>query len=338
LFPGLFFFLAVVGVWGIPALIQTQGAYFDIGIGEHVVERGISSFNERFYIPGAYYFVAVLIFFSPWVAALWPALRDVWRERATQPVGLFLLGWAGSSFLIFVFYKTQLPHYILPSYPALALLAAVYLRKGTRPGFQLSYTLTRLALVALVIAACVLGLIFIRHPSVQPLGYAALWLSAIGLALLLASECVKRLRLAPAVICSILSALLFWPFTAQLRKAHLIAQLDAAHHATLAAAPTAYSKGFAEPSLVWYSGRYWNFNEAPAAEDLQSGDVLIFSSRRWRLDDELLSDWWRGETLRPRHDSRAELQASYGQLEIETIQGFSPGNSSWFELALVRKP
>lgn len=338
LLPGILFLLALVGAWGIPALIQTQGAYFDIGIGEHVVERGVSAFNERFYIPGVYYFVAVLVFFSPWVPALWPALRNAWGKRRESRQHRFLLAWAASSFIIFAFYKTQLPHYILPSYPALALLAASHLRSGTRAGFLLSYSFTRVALAVLMLAALALGIVLSGNGPAQALGYACLWLSALFLALLLASECVQRLRLAPAILLSIASALLFWPFAAHLRQAHLVTQLHAAHHDLLAKAPAAYSKGFAEPSLVWYSGRYWDFSQAPSADELKEGEVLLLSTRRWRLDDELLADWRAGKALRPRHDHRAKIQTAYGQLEIETVQGFSPGNSSWVELALIRKP
>jgi 4-amino-4-deoxy-L-arabinose transferase-like glycosyltransferase len=338
LLPGILVFLVLIGAWGIPALLQTKGAYFDVGIGEHVVERGVSSFNERFYLPGVYYFVAILIFFSPWVPALWPSLRAAWRDRKMTPGGLLLVGWAASSFIIFAFYKTQLPHYILPSYPALALLAAGYLRHRRRTGFQISYTVTRIALSALTLVALILGWVFMKYGATHSLGTAALWLSALLFGLLIASECVKRNRLSQAIICSLASAFLFWPFASNVRESHLVVQLHEAHAATLTAAPHAYGIGFAEPSLVWYSGRFWDFNNTPTAAEMKSGDVLLFSTRRWRLDDDLINDWRAGEPLRPRHDKRAQLEAEYGDLEIETIQGFSPGNSSWFELALVRKP
>lgn len=338
LLPGLLVCLAIIGAWGIPALLQTQGAYFNVGIGEHIVERGISSFNERFYIPGVYYLAIILIFFSPWVPALVPSLKATWRARKETPYAGFLLGWVASSFIIFAFYKTQLPHYILPSYPALALLAVGWLRSNQNIGFQLSYTLTRIALSVAILSLFVLGWIFNRYQTVADLGHAALWLSALLVVLLMASECVKRQRLLAAILCSLGSAFLFLPFAHNVRQAHLVVRLQSAHAQILKDAPNAYADGFGEPSLVWYSGRFWNFQAKPNADALQSGDVLLVNTRRWRLDDRLISDWQAGDPLRPRNDLRAEIQEQYGHLELQTVQGFNPGNSSWIELTLIHKP
>ena len=40
---GLLLMLALVCLWGIPALVQTRGEFFRIGIGKHVVERSIAT-------------------------------------------------------------------------------------------------------------------------------------------------------------------------------------------------------------------------------------------------------------------------------------------------------
>ncbi|PYJ06481.1 MAG: hypothetical protein DME95_00500, partial [Verrucomicrobia bacterium] len=41
--PGILLTLAVVALWGIPALIQTHGEFFAIGIGRHVIGRSFAT-------------------------------------------------------------------------------------------------------------------------------------------------------------------------------------------------------------------------------------------------------------------------------------------------------
>src|SRR4029453_4890657 len=70
---GIALMLAVVALWGIPALIQTRGAFFRVGIGRHVVGR--SSMTLEGHGPSSvgmyalllpFYFVTVFISFLPW--------------------------------------------------------------------------------------------------------------------------------------------------------------------------------------------------------------------------------------------------------------------------------
>ena len=51
------------------------------------------------------------------------ALPAAWRDRAA-PVTRFLLAWIVPSWIVFECVPTKLPHYTLPLYPALFLLAA----------------------------------------------------------------------------------------------------------------------------------------------------------------------------------------------------------------------
>ncbi len=338
LIPGIVLVLAIIGAWGIPALIQTKGAYFDVGIGEHVVERGLTSFNKRTFIPGVYYFLIVLIFFSPWVSALWPSLKSHWRARKENPKGLFLLAWAASSFIIFSVYKTQLPHYILPAYPALALLAACFLSQcKPAKGFQLSLWVNRIALGAGAAAAFTLGIVTHGAEELRTLPNAFLALGLTLLFLLLASECVKRKKWRIAIGLTIACGLLFFPLTLGLRKAHITVALENNYGELFREADTAYSAGFGEPSLVWYSGRYWSFistHDLPSL-DLKDRDVLICNARRWRLDDNMLTAFLMGDAIEPVDDHRPEIEADFPGKTIRYVEGFSPGNSSWVEIAVI---
>ena len=126
---GLLLMLLLVCLWGIPALIRTNGEFFRIGIGKHVVERSIATMEGH----GAssiwmylallpFYFLTIFASFFPWsikLPALYKNLR-VHRDNTDQ----FLLVGALIVFGIFTLVQTKLPHYTLPAFPLLALLLA----------------------------------------------------------------------------------------------------------------------------------------------------------------------------------------------------------------------
>ena len=76
--------------------------------------------------PPGYYFILFWITFWPgaMVAAL--ATPFVWKARH-EPSIKFLLAWLIPAWVIFEIVITKLPHYVLPLYPAIAILAAVAL-------------------------------------------------------------------------------------------------------------------------------------------------------------------------------------------------------------------
>jgi len=126
---GVLLMLALVCLWGIPALVRTRGEFFWVGIGKHVIGRSIVTMEGH----GAssiwmylallpFYFVAVFYSFFPWsvkLPALWKTLRTG-RDATDQ----FLLAGTLIIFGIFTFVQTKLPHYTLPAFPLLALLVA----------------------------------------------------------------------------------------------------------------------------------------------------------------------------------------------------------------------
>jgi len=126
---GVLLMLALVCLWGIPALVQTHGEFFRVGIGKHVVERSIATMEGHgassiwmylAFLP--FYFITVFVSFFPWsikLPTLWKNLRTN-RDSTDQ----FLLAGAVIVFGIFTFVQTKLPHYTLPAFPLLALLAA----------------------------------------------------------------------------------------------------------------------------------------------------------------------------------------------------------------------
>ncbi len=152
-FAGALLTFTLVALWGIPALIQTEGLFFDIGIGKHVVERSVGVMEGHgaktiwsYLATLPFYFGFIFLSFAPWSLKLPWLTRKLWRER--DPVDCYLIAGVAVVFIIFTFVKTKLPHYTLPALPLLALLLARALRDA--PGAPLF--VRRVALITLALA------------------------------------------------------------------------------------------------------------------------------------------------------------------------------------------
>lgn len=136
---GILLMLAVVALWGIPALIRTHGEFFAVGIGRHVIGRslatmeghGASSFG-MYLLLLPFYFVTIFVSFFPWSIKLPWLIRKLYRKQATitdpsyswSELDNYLITGIAIIFVIFTLVATKLPHYTLPAFPLLALLLA----------------------------------------------------------------------------------------------------------------------------------------------------------------------------------------------------------------------
>jgi 4-amino-4-deoxy-L-arabinose transferase-like glycosyltransferase len=137
---GILLTLALVALWGIPALIQTHGEFFTVGIGRHVIGRSFATMEGHganspamYLLLLPFYFVTVFVSFFPWSIKLPWLARTLWRERKTgiadpgyswNLIDKYLVTGIAIIFIIFTLIKTKLPHYTLPAFPLLALLLA----------------------------------------------------------------------------------------------------------------------------------------------------------------------------------------------------------------------
>jgi 4-amino-4-deoxy-L-arabinose transferase-like glycosyltransferase len=135
---GILLMLALVALWGVPALLRTHGEFLEVGLGRHVVGRsfgtmqghgGSSIVAALASLP--FYFLTVFITFAPWSWKLPWLTRRLWRSR--DALDLYLIAGTGVIVIIFTIVKTKLPHYILPAFPLLGLLLARHwLEAGVR--------------------------------------------------------------------------------------------------------------------------------------------------------------------------------------------------------------
>jgi 4-amino-4-deoxy-L-arabinose transferase-like glycosyltransferase len=156
---------AIVCTWGIPAVIRTNGEFFRVGIGRHVVERsfnvmeghGANSWNT-YLAAMPFYFLTVFLSFFPWSIKLPALAKRLWRKR--DAIDNFLISGILVVFVIMSLVKTKLPHYTLPAFPLLSLLLARHLFEVSSPQF-----VKRAAIGA---AGAALAAAFILFPLLAP--------------------------------------------------------------------------------------------------------------------------------------------------------------------------
>ncbi len=124
---GILLMLALVALWGVPALLRTHGDFFRIGIGRHVIGRSFGAIGGHgASSPGLYllflpfYFVTIFLTFFPWSLKLPWLAKKLWRER--DAIDSYLIAGSLVIFGIFTLVTTRLVHYTLPAFPLLALL------------------------------------------------------------------------------------------------------------------------------------------------------------------------------------------------------------------------
>jgi len=127
-------------LWGVPLMLLIAGPWFLAIVfatdGAFVTEAGAGDLlgkllhgQESHGAPPGTYLALVFVTFWPGSIALGMAARRAWRERKDD-MTRFLIAWIAPFWIVMEAIPTKLPHYVLPTYPALALLAARALLQG----------------------------------------------------------------------------------------------------------------------------------------------------------------------------------------------------------------
>ncbi|MDX1921963.1 MAG: glycosyltransferase family 39 protein [Alphaproteobacteria bacterium] len=131
---GIPFALLLILPWFILITHQAGAEFYKNSAGHDLFAKiwEVQGFAHQwgFAFPGLYSFILP--------AMLWPAslpfmlaIPYIWASRHDKDVR-FCLAWAIPIWLVFEFTLTKLPHYVLPAYPALCLLAMRWLFSGVR--------------------------------------------------------------------------------------------------------------------------------------------------------------------------------------------------------------
>jgi 4-amino-4-deoxy-L-arabinose transferase-like glycosyltransferase len=108
--------------WALAIGVATEGRFFTEAIGDDMLAK-VSEAQERHSGPFGYHFLLAWFLLWPAAGLIVPGVAHAIATRAAWP-SWFLIGWIVPSWLVFEATATKLPHYTLPLYPALAILAA----------------------------------------------------------------------------------------------------------------------------------------------------------------------------------------------------------------------
>ncbi len=128
--PGLgLLIVAVIALPWLIAIIQKSGlAFFEEAVFKDMLGK-VQSGQERHGAPPGLYFA---VFWgtgwplAPLALASLPFIRREWRDDGV----MFLLAWIIPAWLLFELVPTKLPHYVMPLYPAIAMLALLAVERG----------------------------------------------------------------------------------------------------------------------------------------------------------------------------------------------------------------
>ena len=253
---GIIVAAAIAAPWFAAISQATGGAFVGEAVKGDLLPKLLGAQESHGGWPGTYLALALV---TMWPASLFllPGLLAAWEQRV-RPQVRFCLAWAGPAWIMFELVPTKLPHYPLPTYPALCLLMAAAIL-GAAPvlfhrAIKLWYglwCLVALALASVVVAAPVMlgeGFALMSIPSalaILLLGGATAFLAMQGR---MRATALAGLVLAVSSFQVIFEGVL--PHLDRMFVSRAAAELVAIrpHHGPVVVA------GYAEPSLVFLLG------------------------------------------------------------------------------------
>jgi 4-amino-4-deoxy-L-arabinose transferase-like glycosyltransferase len=322
--PGLVLAAAIVAPWLVAIERDTAGRFLAGALGHDLLPKLLGG-EEAHGAPPGYFLLLLPATFWPGSLYLVPALYRSWRQRRA-PAERFLLCWLVPAWVMFELVPTKLPHYVLPLYPALALLAGRALAEG------LPLALPRAALVAdraiavlwaavtLALATLLVALpIYLGHgSSIAAVAGAAVML-ILAAALLFAGR--RHLLVAPLAFLFVLSAAAVLPGLDHLWLSRSAAALVARDPPPKGEPLVAL--GYSEPSLVFLLGPQTRLlTPSMAAGALaEGGRALVSDSDRAAFRTALAAHGLQARA----EGSVAGLDYSTGKRLVLTLYAVQPG-------------
>jgi hypothetical protein len=287
---GLLLVLLIVAPWFIAIAWKTGGEFFAASVGKDMLAK-VGSGTERHWGPPGFYAIAFFATFWPAAAFSALAIPFAWANRRDDGV-VFLLAWIVPSWIVFEAVATKLPHYVLPLYPAVAILTVIALvkggldpdRRGARAGA---------GLVVLIPVGLAIGLSVVAWQFDHTLPYAALpflllacllaWLAWAAFSRR-AVEAALGIGIAASVL---LSASVFGLVQPVLASLKVSPRLGAIRDALPCKDPEVVTLGYREPSFVFTIGTDLTMvetGEAAAAFLGQGGCRLAYVEARFAKD------------------------------------------------------
>ncbi len=207
---GIALMLAAAAPWFIAVTIATEGRFLTDAIGGDMLSK-VGGADENHWGPPGYYLATFGLAAFPAAFLVLRAIPGTWGDRL-QPPARFLLAWAVPIWLLFEAVTTKLPHYSLPAFPPLMLLAAQWAMDPLRrePPRWLAW----LSVAALVGMALGLGIAAVALPVLADSRLSLVSLLALPAALALVVLALRALWQGRPARAGLLAVLLAVPLNA----------------------------------------------------------------------------------------------------------------------------
>lgn len=272
---GIAWMLFLVLPWFIAIVAKSGESFFVQALGHDMLDKVVTGQEAHGAPPGTYLLAFFLTFWPGSVLAA-PAAPAVWKAR--RELGArFLLAWLVPSWIIFEMAMTKLPHYVMPLYPAIAILIAGvvegnalakirWMVRGTVGWFLFPAGISIAVVVGFVVLDRSLGLLAWPFAAVAMiLSLFAWWLYELDGA----ERALLRASMASVFVAITVFAVTF-PALPALFPSEMIAREVSATGCTQPHVAATYS--YQEPSLVFLEGTGTRFTDGVgAAEFLRNG-------------------------------------------------------------------
>jgi 4-amino-4-deoxy-L-arabinose transferase-like glycosyltransferase len=264
---GLLWMLVLVLPWFVAIFWRAGDTFFADSLGGDMLSK-LGAQESHGAPPGVY----LLLFW----ATFWPgaplagmAAPAVWRARR-EPGAQYLLAWLVPSWIVFELVLTKLPHYVLPLYPAIAILTVgalerrVLSRSWLRSGAAWWFVVPAVASVIAIVGAIMLTRqpVFLAWPFVAAaliFGLFAWWLYDDNHA--------ERSLLNAVVATMFLAIAIYGVVVPALTPVFPSAEIARALRNVVCVGPKAAAAGFHEPSLVFMTGTSTLLTDGSGAAD-----------------------------------------------------------------------
>jgi 4-amino-4-deoxy-L-arabinose transferase-like glycosyltransferase len=206
--PGLgaLFTLAVALPWFAAIAVKSGGAFYTAAVGDDLLGK-VTTGQQNHWGPPGYYTLAFFATFWPGAAFAAIAAPFAWAHRREDEVA-FALAWIVPSWLLFEAFSTKLPHYVMPLYPAVAILTVLAISRGAvgpdRRGARIAGLLIPFFPIGIAVALLA-GVWWLDRTA----PYAALpVLAAAAFVAVLAWRMFARSEVQPAVLTSVAASVL----------------------------------------------------------------------------------------------------------------------------------
>jgi 4-amino-4-deoxy-L-arabinose transferase-like glycosyltransferase len=276
---GIPWFILLVLPWFLAIVGRAGESFFAESVGRDMLPKLVTG-QEGHGAPPGYYLLLFWVTFWPAAPLALMAAPDVFADRRERPVR-FLLAWLVPSWIVFELVMTKLPHYVLPLYPAIAILIARTIRDGALSGspWLKRSTLWWPLVPILVPIAGIVALGVMRHQLgllAWPFGAAAMIFGFMAWRYYDADGAEKSLvrAVAAAVLVMIAFVGIIAPSLRPLFPSATIARvlpMDDCDYRIIAAA------GYHEPSLVFLLGTSIKLTDGAGAAELLRGGYCRFA-------------------------------------------------------------